>query len=288
MQMLGGVHKKTARYWARKANENVELLDDVCRLLRISALEGLTLLALDDVDEEGHPHTMRHWVKAGGRAGNVHVANPDDGVVQAVRRAGGHAHRGWLQEMLEVTVLPRFDVVYADFCGFFSVQGSSLRTLLVDHERLLVPLRTVLCLTTSLREGSDVPYKVILPQLQQWAAEAGYGQVYLYRAYQTETMHKTTLLLERASSFINMGGRAPEWHVGQVLYQRLATWGGNTNPDDRWVEGRILAIRPRYKKEQVLIRWPVLDCVTHHRLDRAPWTEGAMAVLPPGAIVFKG
>lgn len=55
-----------------------------------------------------------------------------------------------------------------------------------------------------------------------------------------------------------------------------------------WVRGVITKINPKARKHQVIVYWWVMKTSTHHTLEKAPWTEGAVPLLPAGETEYQG
>ena len=197
--------QKLDRYARRKHEENLELVSD-CRLLLGVPLSEVHLLTLDDLRPgTGVPNTLKTWVDSGGRADRVYVPNPRPDVCEQVEKSGGHARPVTLANYIMEKTLPPFEALYLDFCGFFSTVAEDVEAIFVQHQRLLAD-EGVLHLTTCRREkGSDTMIeRIVLPTLQKWARESGYGVVLLKRTWKSSTMVKGAFYLKRIDPLVGV------------------------------------------------------------------------------------
>lgn len=155
-QSLVPVVRTDHLYNHRKEAENCFMVRQILDL-HIN-IHTAKLLALDDFPRLTGtfdlPNTTRAWLEAGGEAHNVWVPNPDSRVSRAVTRTGGHGYHGYLHDLLLRPECPVFDVIYLDFCGYYSTNKNSIDTLF--QMRRVNKSKTFLYLTFCKREGHHV------------------------------------------------------------------------------------------------------------------------------------
>lgn len=144
-------------YNRRKDKENHFMVEQVLKLG--IHIPDAKLLALDDFPRSNDadvrvPNTTKAWMDAGGDVRNVWVPNPDSRVSSAVTRVGGHGYHGTLLALLSSGTCPVFDVVYLDFCGYFSKNKSSVDALF--HTGCLNREKAFVYFTFCKREGRYV------------------------------------------------------------------------------------------------------------------------------------
>jgi hypothetical protein len=145
---------KPKLYDARKNYENQQLLADV--IFYGTNIAEAQLLALDDFanGDTACTNTLGSWMRAGGRAQNVWIPNPDADVVEAVRGQGGNAFQGTLEEYLCQVELPPMDVLYLDFCGFLSTHVDTIKLLFSKGVVSPDKRETLIHVTLCKREGN--------------------------------------------------------------------------------------------------------------------------------------
>ncbi len=192
-------HPSEKKYNKRKQVENDTIIH--VYLTHVGgSLTDVCILALDDFEKGGRrgsiPNTMRTWLRHLGRAENFYCPNPDIDVVKAVETQGGHAaamsmfdyiSKNWQQ-------LPRFGMVYADYCGLWSTHARDFELLLRYHTALLADTVVVIT-TTSRREHGGIP--TTFDDMKTFCVESGYGTATLIEISTTSTMYKHAFLLRR-------------------------------------------------------------------------------------------
>lgn len=186
------VSVRKQRYNDRKQRENSALIEDATDIG--ICLKTAKLLALDDFPKHGVkkvPNTTRAWIEARGRVSNIWVPNPDSCVSSAVTKLGGHGFCGTLDEMLQSTS-GEFDVVYLDFCGFWSKNRDAVKRLFsqraISHGKALVHI------TTCKREGAGV-MEMVHKELTTWCREYNYGRCFRLDMEHSETMWKGSFVV---------------------------------------------------------------------------------------------
>lgn len=179
-------------YNKRKVVDNKRLLADFFAYGDVPMSEA-NLLVLDDfAQSQKQTNSMRSWIAAGGTASRVYVPNPDTGVCEAVQKAQGNAEPLELGEYVRrIKGLPRFDVVYADFCGFWSKHGPQLRELFA---RSKLARTTIIHVTTSKREGGN-PQAETEADIRRWCDENLCVPPLVIRKWDTSTMWKSSFLI---------------------------------------------------------------------------------------------
>jgi len=191
-------------YVKRKEKENAILISDMFEEIPYLKIEEANILALDDFKKNSTKlRTLSTWLQSGGVAQRVYIPNKDsDEIVKAARAIGAHSHRVTFGEYVKHPrkyKLPRFDVIYADYCGWWSSHSSDFDDLFNNHNELLND-RVILHITTSKREigGREVVASEIFNALTINAANYGYGKVLqLHPPYGSSEMTKTFFLLKR-------------------------------------------------------------------------------------------
>ena len=190
--------RDSKKYNGRKNRENRHLIYDT-----ISVgidVPSAKLLALDDfpVGKRSYnvPNTTRHWINAGGTPGNIYVPNPDIRVTTAVNTAGGHGFKGHLYDMIksQSKVLPKMDVVFLDFCGFWSSNTRSVE--LMFSRRVLSEDKTLIHFTTCKREGVGSMERVF-DTLSYWCDKYHYGRCVRLHMCHSSKMYKGSFVIGR-------------------------------------------------------------------------------------------
>lgn len=191
--------KQPKKYNGRKDKENNRLIYDTISLgFDIGKSQ---LLTLDDFRKGGKrtsnkkaTNTMGMWIRAGGAPNHVWVPNPDPDVTRAVNSTGGHGYAGTLFTFLQQHHGTKFDVLYLDFCGFWSTNRSAIELLF--HRRLMSEEKALLHVTFCKREGAGVMEEVF-SQLTKWCDEYGYGRCSRFDMAHSETMWKGAFVIGR-------------------------------------------------------------------------------------------
>ena len=191
-------------YVKRKEKENAILISDMFEEIPYLKIEEANILALDDFEKNSTKlRTLSTWLQSGGVAQRVYIPNKDsDEIVKAARAIGAQSHRVTFGEYVKHPrkyKLPRFDVIYADYCGWWSSHSSDFDDLFKNHNELLSD-KVILHITTSKREigGREVVASEIFNALTINASTYGYGKVLqLHPPYGSSEMTKTFFLLKR-------------------------------------------------------------------------------------------